>query len=170
MWSLTSPPTTRSMRSCAASPSTRSATWSCGSPTSRGASRRPTPICVRSPRRAAARARVEAAIAHSLAVANASRTERALGQATLVTAVCDGHPSEIADAWGKTARNTVFALYDAKSLAVSLRRSPDCMVDLSRLAASLGGGGHAAAAGCELPDLRRVLPEALAARIARALA
>jgi len=119
---------------------------------------------------AAARARVEAEIAHSLAVANASRTERPLGQATLVTAVCDGHPSEIADAWGKTARNTVFALYDAKSLAVSLRRSPDCMVDLSRLAASLGGGGHAAAAGCELPDLRRVLAEALAARIARALA
>ena len=123
-----------------------------------------------SPRMAAARARVEAEIAHSFAVANASRIERPFGQATLVTAVCDGHPSEIADAWGKTARNTVFALYDAKSLAVSLRRSPDCMVDLSRLAASLGGGGHAAAAGVELPDLRRVLAEALAARIARALA
>jgi len=84
--------------------------------------------------------------------------------------VCDGHPSEIADAWGKTTRNTVFALYDAKSLAVSLRRSPDCTVDLSRLAASLGGGGHAAAAGCELPELRRGLAEALAARIAGALA
>ena len=50
----------------------------------------------------------------------------------------------------------MFALYDAKSLAVSLRRSPDCTVDLSRLAAALGGGGHAAAAGCELPELRRV--------------
>src|SRR5438552_1978545 len=104
------------------------------------------------------------------AVANASRTERPLGQVTLVTAVCDGHPSEIADAWGKTTRNTVFALYDARSLAVSLRRSPDCTVDLSRLAASLGGGGHAAAAGCELPELRRGLAEALAARIAGALA
>ncbi len=123
-----------------------------------------------SPRMAAARARVEAEIAHSFAVANASRTERPLGQATLVTAVCDGHPSEIADAWGKATRNTVFALYDAKSLAVSLRRSPDCTVDLSRLAARLGGGGHAAAAGCELPELRRGLAEALAARIAGALA
>src|SRR5437773_4999908 len=80
---------------------------------------------------AAARTRVEAEIAHSFAVANASRTERPLGQVTLVTAVCDGHPSEIADAWGKTTRNTVFALYDARSLAVSLRRSPDCTVDLS---------------------------------------
>jgi oligoribonuclease NrnB/cAMP/cGMP phosphodiesterase (DHH superfamily) len=123
-----------------------------------------------SPRMAAARARVEAEIAHSFAVANASRTERPLGQATLVTAVCDGHPSEIADAWGKATRNTVFALWDAKSLAVSLRRSPDCTIDLSRLAASLGGGGHAAAAGCELPELRRGLAEALAARIAGALA
>src|SRR5882724_5685092 len=122
------------------------------------------------PRMAAARARVEAEIAHSFSVANASRTERPLAQATLVTAVCDGHPSEIADAWGKTTRNTVFALYDAKSLAVSLRRSPDCTLDLSRLAASLGGGGHAAAAGCELPELRRGLAEALAARIAGALA
>src|SRR2546425_43564 len=122
------------------------------------------------PRMAAARARVEAEIAHSFAVANASRTERPFGQATLVTAVCDGHPSEIADAWGKATRNTVFALYDAKSLSVSLRRSPDCTVDLSRLAARLGGGGHAAAAGCELPELRRGLAEALAARIAGALA
>src|SRR5438876_5556257 len=123
-----------------------------------------------SPRMAAARARVEAEIAHSFAVANASRTERPLGQATLVTAVCDGHPSEIADAWGKATRNTVFALYDAKSLAVSLRRSPDCTVDLSRLAARLGRRRHAAAAGCELPELRRGLAEALAARIAGALA
>jgi len=121
------------------------------------------------PRMAAARARVEAEIAHSFAVANASRTERRLGDVTLVAAVCDGHPSEIADAWGKQAGNAVFALYDARSLAVSLRRSPDCRVDLSRLAASLGGGGHAAAAGCELPELRRVLSEALAARIAEAL-
>jgi oligoribonuclease NrnB/cAMP/cGMP phosphodiesterase (DHH superfamily) len=122
-----------------------------------------------SPRMAAARARVEAEIAHSLAVANASRIERPLDQATLVTAVCDGHPSEIADAWGKQSQNTVFALYDARSLAVSLRRSPDCTVDLSRVAASLGGGGHAAAAGCELPDLRRGLAEALADRVAKAL-
>jgi nanoRNase/pAp phosphatase (c-di-AMP/oligoRNAs hydrolase) len=84
--------------------------------------------------------------------------------------MCDGHPSEIADAWGKTTPNAVFALYDAESLSVSFRRSPDCAVDLSRLAAGLGGGGHAAASGCELPGLRRGLAEALADQVARALA
>src|SRR5207244_12575388 len=70
-----------------------------------------------SPRMAVARARVEAEIAHSFAVANASRTERPFGQATLVTAVCDGHPSEIADAWGKSKRNSVFALNEDTSMA-----------------------------------------------------
>jgi nanoRNase/pAp phosphatase (c-di-AMP/oligoRNAs hydrolase) len=117
------------------------------------------------PRMAAARARVEAEIARSFAVAEASRTERRVGDVVLVSAVCSGHPSEVADAWGKTTQNAVFALYDAKSLSVSLRRSPDCTVDLSRLAGTLGGGGHAAAAGCEVPDLRRVLAEELAVRV-----
>jgi len=121
------------------------------------------------PRMAAARRRVEAEIARSFAVADASRTERRVGDVTLVTAVCDGHPSEIADAWGKTSRNAVFALYDAQSLGVSLRRSPDCTVDLSRVAERLGGGGHAAAAGCELPQVRRVLAEAVAGRVEEAL-
>jgi oligoribonuclease NrnB/cAMP/cGMP phosphodiesterase (DHH superfamily) len=120
-------------------------------------------------RMTAARARVEAEIAHSFAVASATRSERRVGNVTVVSAMCDGHPSEIADGWGKQATNTVFALWDAKSLAVSLRRSPDCQVDLSRVAAALGGGGHAAAAGAELPDLRRVLVDALAARIAEVL-
>jgi hypothetical protein len=121
------------------------------------------------PRMAAARQRVEAEIARSLAIAGASRVERRIGAATLVAAVCDGHPSEVADAWGRSVSNTVFALYDAKSLSLSLRRSPDCGVDLSRLAETLGGGGHAAAAGCELPELRRALAEVLAGRVAEHL-
>jgi uncharacterized protein len=119
-----------------------------------------------SPRMAAARARVESEIARTMAVAEATRVERRVGEVTLVAAVCDGHPSEVADAWGKRVRNTVFALYDAKTLSVSFRRSPDCAVDLSHLAVSLGGGGHAAASGCELPEVRRVLAEAVAARVA----
>lgn len=122
------------------------------------------------PRMREARARVEAEIARSFEVAEASRVEHRVGAVTLVAAVCDGHPSEIADAWGKKTPNAVFALYDAKSLAVSLRRSPDCTVDLSRLAAGLGGGGHAAAAGCEVPELRKVLAEAVAARVREGLA
>jgi nanoRNase/pAp phosphatase (c-di-AMP/oligoRNAs hydrolase) len=43
-------------------------------------------------------------------------------------------------------------------------------VDLSRLASSLGGGGHAAAAGCELPELRGVLADLVATRLAEKLA
>src|SRR5579875_92512 len=84
------------------------------------------------PRMEAARARVGAEIARSLAVARASRVERRVGGLTLVSAVCDGHPSEVADAWGRETPGAVFALYDAKSLTVSLRRSPDATVDLSR--------------------------------------
>jgi oligoribonuclease NrnB/cAMP/cGMP phosphodiesterase (DHH superfamily) len=122
------------------------------------------------PAMAEARARVTAEIARSFAVATASRVERRVGTVTLVAAVCDGHPSEIGDAWGKETPNAVFALYDAKSLSVSFRRSPDCAVDLSHLAASLGGGGHAAAAGCELPEVRRTLAEAVAARVGAKLA
>jgi oligoribonuclease NrnB/cAMP/cGMP phosphodiesterase (DHH superfamily) len=117
------------------------------------------------PRMQAARDRVGAEIARSLAVAERSRVERQIGDVTLVVAVCDGHPSEVADAWGKKTSRTVFALYDAKSLAVSLRRSPDCSVDLSRIAAALGGGGHAAAAGCELPEMRTALAELIADRV-----
>jgi len=118
------------------------------------------------PRMVAARERVGAEIARTFAVAAASRVERRLGPVTLVAAVCDGHPSEIGDAWGKATPNAVFALYDATSLSVSFRRSPDCAVDLSTLAAALGGGGHAAAAGCELADLRRAFATLVVDRVA----
>jgi oligoribonuclease NrnB/cAMP/cGMP phosphodiesterase (DHH superfamily) len=117
----------------------------------------------------AARDRVEAEIARSFAVADASRVERQVGGVRLVTAVCDGHPSEIGDRWGRETPGAVFALYDAKSLSVSFRRSPDSTVDLSRLAASLGGGGHPAASGCELPEVRRFLAELVADRVAEKL-
>jgi oligoribonuclease NrnB/cAMP/cGMP phosphodiesterase (DHH superfamily) len=122
-----------------------------------------------SSRMAQARDRVGSEISRSFAVAERSRLERTLGDVTLVAAVCDGHPSEIADAWGKVRQRTVFALYDAKSLAVSLRRSPDCDFDLSRLAQALGGGGHAAAAGCELPDLRAAFTALVADAVEKAI-
>jgi oligoribonuclease NrnB/cAMP/cGMP phosphodiesterase (DHH superfamily) len=122
------------------------------------------------PRMTVARDRVAAEIARSFAVADASRVERRIGDVLLVSAVVDGHPSEIADAWGKKTPGAVFALYDAKSLAVSLRRSPDCQVDLSKLAQSLGGGGHAAAAGCELPGLRYDLAELVAEQVGKRIA
>jgi uncharacterized protein len=121
------------------------------------------------PRMAEARDRVGAEITHSFEIAERSRVERRVGDVTLVVAVCDGHPSEIGDAWGKKLSRAVFALYDAKSLSVSFRRSPDCPVDLSKLAQSLGGGGHAAASGAELPDLRTAFATLVADAVAKAL-
>jgi len=87
---------------------------------------------------------------------------------TLVTAVCDGHPSEIGDAWGKSATQTVFAFFDLKGEGVSLRRSPDCQADLSQLAQVFGGGGHPAAAGCRPKELPRLFAEATARLLATA--
>lgn len=81
---------------------------------------------------------------------------------TLVTAVCDGYPSEIGDAWGKVSTQTVFAFFDLKGEGVSLRRSPDCQADLSQLAQTFGGGGHPAAAGCRPKELPRLFAEATA--------
>ena len=115
--------------------------------------------------------RARAEVARSFEVAARSRVVHAIHQRDLcvIAAVCDGHPSEIADAWGQSAHNTVFAFFDAQTQTVSLRRSPDCQVDLSRVAAHLGGGGHAAAAGCELLGLQRRLAEALADTLAAAI-
>ena len=121
------------------------------------------------PRMAAARERVGAEIARSFAIADASRVEQYAAGVRVVAAVCAGHPSEIADAWAKETPGAVFALWDADGLSVSLRRAPDCEVDLSKLAEALGGGGHAAAAGCEMPELRRTLAEIIATRVAERL-
>lgn len=124
------------------------------------------------PRMREAAARLDAELKHSFAIAEASRVSQPIAGRgiTLVAAMCDGHPSEIADKWGKQATRAVYALFDAKSLSVSLRRSPDCDVDLSHLARAFGGGGHAAAAGCELPDVRRQLATEVARQLAAALA
>src|SRR5262245_12574671 len=121
------------------------------------------------PRMVAARERVGAEIERSFAVASASRVEQFAAGVRVVAAVCDGHPSEIADAWGKEVPGAVFALWDATSLSMSLRRSPDCQVDLSKVADALGGGGHAAASGAEMPELRRTLAEIIATHVAEHL-
>lgn len=69
---------------------------------------------------------------------------------TLVAAECDGYAGEVADRWNSRFRRAVYALYDHRSGGISLRRTPDCDVDLSRLAAAFGGGGHPAASGCPM--------------------
>jgi oligoribonuclease NrnB/cAMP/cGMP phosphodiesterase (DHH superfamily) len=119
------------------------------------------------PRMAATERRVQHELQRSFEIADATRKDVPLpGGIVLVAAMCDGYTSEVADRWGQQMTRAVFALYDARSLSVSLRRSPDCEVDLSRLAERLGGGGHAAAAGCELPAVRADV----AARVADAVA
>jgi hypothetical protein len=110
-------------------------------------------------------------IQDSFALAAKSRVEMSVPGTpyTLVAAVCAGHPSEIGDAWGKNATQTVFALYDLKGEGVSLRRSPDCQIDLSQLAQLFGGGGHPAAAGCRPADLHRLFARELARLFSGAL-
>jgi oligoribonuclease NrnB/cAMP/cGMP phosphodiesterase (DHH superfamily) len=112
----------------------------------------------------AAYEKVTGEIQASSAVAAKSRVSLAVPGTpyTLVAAICEGHPSEIGDAWGKTATQTVFAFYDLKGEGVSLRRSLDCNIDLSQLAQFFGGGGHPAAAGCRPPDLHRLFAQELA--------
>ena len=123
------------------------------------------------PRMSAARQRAQAELAYSFAVAEQHRVKWPIPRAgvTLVTAVCAGYSSEIADVWGTVSPRTVFAFFDAKSLTISLRRSPDCHLDLSHLAAQLGGGGHPAAAGCELAEFRLRIAESLATLVATAI-
>ena len=81
---------------------------------------------------------------------------------TVIAALCDGHPSEIGDSWGKQAKNTVIALFDRKHGGISLRRSLDCDVDLSQLAQAFGGGGHPAASGCQPEELALMFAQSVA--------
>lgn len=117
-----------------------------------------------------AEARVTAEVAATHALAEKTRRARAVGDVTVLAAWCAGYPSEIGDAWGKATPRAVIALYDTKSDGVSFRRSPDCPVDLSRVAETFGGGGHAAAAGCKIPGMGSRDADALATLVAEAVA
>ena len=85
---------------------------------------------------------------------------------TLRTACCFGYSSEVAAHLYENTTQTVIALFDLRSQGVSLRRSADCEVDLSKLAEQFGGGGHAAASGFMTPELRKVPAERLAELLA----
>jgi oligoribonuclease NrnB/cAMP/cGMP phosphodiesterase (DHH superfamily) len=113
-----------------------------------------------------AEARVAAELAATHELAERTRSERRVGDITVVAAWCEGYPSEIGDAWGRRTPNAVFALYDTKSGGVSFRRSPNCRLDLSRLAERFGGGGHPAAAGCQIPGIGERDAAALATAVA----
>jgi len=116
-----------------------------------------------------AEARVTAEVAATHALADRTRRARTVGDVTVLAAWCAGYPSEIGDAWGKATPNAVIALYDTRSDGVSFRRSPASGVDLSRVAETFGGGGHAAAAGCKIPGMGGRDADALADLVAAAV-
>ena len=126
------------------------------------------PSVTYTPRLRAAHEKVEEELRSSLEIARVTRTVRDLASGVkVVAAVCEGYPSEIADRWGRELPNSVFVLFDLKSGAISYRRSPDCEVDLSRVAQAFGGGGHPAAAGSEIPELLTELSASAADRVAK---
>src|ERR1700686_1873016 len=99
----------------------------------------------------------------SLDLAHATMVERPLGNGLRIrTACCMGYSSEVASKLYEGQSHTVIALFDLRSLGVSLRRSADCEVDLSVLAHQFGGGGHAAAAGFAVADVKRAPADRLA--------
>ncbi len=99
----------------------------------------------------------------SVELATATMVDRKLDNGiTLRTACCFGYSSEVASELYKGQHKMVVALFDLRSQGVSLRRSADSDVDLSLLAQQYGGGGHVAASGFAIPDLRRLPAERLA--------
>jgi oligoribonuclease NrnB/cAMP/cGMP phosphodiesterase (DHH superfamily) len=103
------------------------------------------------------------AMDRSLELARGTMVERTLANGLRVrTACCMGYSSEVAARLYEGQHRTVIALFDLRSLGVSLRRSADCEIDLSELARGFGGGGHAAAAGFAVPEVKRAPAERLA--------
>ncbi|MDB5108351.1 MAG: oligoribonuclease [Candidatus Binatus sp.] len=103
------------------------------------------------------------AMRRSLELANATMVDRKLENGIMIrTACCFGYSSEVASRLYDGQHRTVVALFDLRSQGVSLRRSADCDIDLSLLAEIYGGGGHAAASGFLIPELRRLPAERLA--------
>ncbi len=110
------------------------------------------------------------ALRRSLALAQATLVARPLRNGlTVRTACCFGYSSEVAAHLYADTTRTVVALYDLRSQGVSLRRSPDCAVDLARLAEAFGGGGHEAASGFSTDELRRIPAERLSQVLAERL-
>ena len=110
------------------------------------------------------------AMRRSIELADATLVLRLLSNGvTLRTACCFGYSSEVAAHLYENTKRTVIALFDLRSQGVSLRRSPDCEVDLSKLAEQFGGGGHEAASGFMTPELRKVPAERLSELLATRL-
>ena len=111
------------------------------------------------------------AMRRSIELAKATLVDRPLTNGVSIrTACCFGYSSEVAANLYENTTRTVVALFDLRSQGVSLRRSADCDVDLSKVAEQFGGGGHAAASGFLIPELRRLPAERLSEILAQKLA
>ncbi|MGH7780569.1 MAG: hypothetical protein ACREQR_12145 [Candidatus Binataceae bacterium] len=103
----------------------------------------------------------------SVDLARATMVDRMLANGIKVrTACCFGYSSEVASYLYEGQLRTVVALFDLRSQGVSLRRSADSDINLAVLAEGFGGGGHAAASGFAIADLRRLPAERLAELLA----
>ena len=98
----------------------------------------------------------------SLELAKATMVDRELPNGIKVrTGCCFGYSSEVASHLYEGQHQTVVALFDLRSQGISLRRSTDSDVNLATLAESFGGGGHAAASGFAIAELRKLPAERL---------
>ena len=128
-----------------------------------------------SPRMQAAYQTASRELSESIALAHRSRLDATLdhGGLKIVAAICKGYTSEVADALRRSladdARPAIFLLYNLDDGRISLRKTPGCDLDLSRLAGRFGGGGHPAAAGFELPETHGYLQGYLLDRLKQAL-
>jgi oligoribonuclease NrnB/cAMP/cGMP phosphodiesterase (DHH superfamily) len=102
------------------------------------------------------------AMRKSLELARATTVDRILPNGIKIrTACCFGYSSEVAANLYEGQHRTVVALFDLRSQGISLRRSSDSNVNLALVAESFGGGGHAAASGFSVAELRRLPAERL---------
>src|SRR5579875_1568918 len=111
------------------------------------------------------------AMSQSVELAHSTMAQRSLGEGlTLITACCFGYSSEVAADLYKDRVNAIVALLDMRSGGVSLRRSADCTADLSQIATTLGGGGHAAASGFVFDSARAALGAELSVILGHSIA
>ena len=115
--------------------------------------------------------RVQEELQRTFALAESTRhvAEVPSRDVVVVAAECIDYAGEVADRWKQSFKRAVFVLYDHRSDGLSLRRTPDCPIDLSRLAGVFGGGGHAAAAGCQIATSGAHRASEIARKVADAL-
>jgi oligoribonuclease NrnB/cAMP/cGMP phosphodiesterase (DHH superfamily) len=110
-------------------------------------------------------------LSESVSLANKTKVDRKVDGfgINIVAALCNGFTSEVADSLRKGFKNAIVVLFNLKDQRFSLRRSPECNVNLDRLAQQLGGGGHPAAAGFDLVEESGHFQRYLISRIEEAL-